>query len=555
MDQPLAIPLKIKDKSLSAGDGEERGAHTLSLASLFSGIGGFEQGFKNAGYRALFLCEADPIAQRILAARFPDSVTAPDVRDLDEIPQCDVITAGFPCQDLSQAGRTAGISGRNSSLVREVFRLIERAGAQTKWLIIENVPFMLRLQKGKAIKEITDSLRSLGWQWAYRTIDAQAFGLPQRRRRVFLLASRTEDPRPPLFGQDVGEKRVVSADGRACGFYWTEGHKGLGWAVDAIPPLKGGSGLSIPSPPAIWLSQGGNFVIPSIEDAERLQGFTAGWTNVCLEEGSIERARWRLIGNAVSVPVAEWLAKRLGIFATYDSSADIEISNGQAWPEAAWCVDGRLAEATVSTWPIEAKQISLASFLSRDCQPLSQRAARGFLARLEHSGLRVESKFFHDLRRYVSMGREKEVAKSVSRRMSSTQAKNNAGERKLRSALHERGLRFRLHQQLIPGSRRTVDIVLPSAKIAVFLDGCFWHGCPIHGTWPRKNAEWWREKIDKNRERDQDTNQHLKSAGWLVIRIWEHEDEHIAAKRIAREAEIRLKRFVRKKNARPNLKR
>ena len=109
-----------------------------------------------------------------------------------------------------------------------------------------DVPFMLRLDKGRAIRRITHQLSHLGWHWAYRTLDTMAFGLPQRRRRVFLIASRTEDPRPVLLQGDARETSVEQHAGTACGFYWTEGHRGLGWAIDAIPPLKGGSGLAIP---------------------------------------------------------------------------------------------------------------------------------------------------------------------------------------------------------------------------------------------------------------------------------------------------------------------
>ena len=124
---------------------------------------------------------------------------------MSAIPECDVITAGFPCQDLSQVGRTKGISGSESSLINEVFRLLVSAPTKVRWLVLENVPFMLRLQRGRAIQEITQSASRLGWQWAYRTVDTRAFGLPQRRRRVILLASRSEDPRPILLGQDIHE--------------------------------------------------------------------------------------------------------------------------------------------------------------------------------------------------------------------------------------------------------------------------------------------------------------------------------------------------------------
>jgi DNA (cytosine-5)-methyltransferase 1 len=110
-----------------------------------------------------------------------------------------------------------------------VFDLLRQQGRRQPWLVLENVPFMLSLDKGHGIRTIVDALEDQGFSWAYRTIDAHAFGLPQRRRRVILLASQTEDPRPVLLGSDA--KRPVSRPrgAHACGFYWTEGNTGLGW--------------------------------------------------------------------------------------------------------------------------------------------------------------------------------------------------------------------------------------------------------------------------------------------------------------------------------------
>jgi DNA mismatch endonuclease, patch repair protein len=106
-------------------------------------------------------------------------------------------------------------------------------------------------------------------------------------------------------------------------------------------------------------------------------------------------------------------------------------------------------------------------------------------------------------------------------------------EREIRSRLHARGLRFRVHRRLIPGSRREVDVVFPGAKVAVFVDGCFWHGCPEHGTWPQNNADFWRRKIEANVHRDRDTNARLEADGWTVVRVWEHESPAEAVARIA----------------------
>jgi DNA mismatch endonuclease (patch repair protein) len=84
----------------------------------------------------------------------------------------------------------------------------------------------------------------------------------------------------------------------------------------------------------------------------------------------------------------------------------------------------------------------------------------------------------------------------------------------------------------VPAVRRRADLVFARAKVAVFVDGCFWHGCPTHMTWPVANAAWWREKIERNAARDRETDQLLTDAGWGVVRVWEHEDPEVAARRV-----------------------
>lgn len=107
--------------------------------------------------------------------------------------------------------------------------------------------------------------------------------------------------------------------------------------------------------------------------------------------------------------------------------------------------------------------------------------------------------------------------------------RNTKPEIRLRRELHNLGLRFRLDRQVLPAVRRRPDIVFGPAKVAVFVDGCFWHVCPTHGTSPRANAEWWEEKLASNVARDRDTDRLLEQAGWLSIRVWEHEDPCVAA--------------------------
>jgi DNA mismatch endonuclease (patch repair protein) len=115
--------------------------------------------------------------------------------------------------------------------------------------------------------------------------------------------------------------------------------------------------------------------------------------------------------------------------------------------------------------------------------------------------------------------------------MQATRRRDTPGELALRAALTKLGLRYRVDMKL-PGTRRRADVVIVRARIAVFVDGCFWHGCPDHGTWPKTNSDWWRSKIATNRERDADTDRRLRLDGWIVCRFWAHEDMKVAARQI-----------------------
>lgn len=122
---------------------------------------------------------------------------------------------------------------------------------------------------------------------------------------------------------------------------------------------------------------------------------------------------------------------------------------------------------------------------------------------------------------------------SASKRMSLQATRDTAPEMRLRSTLHALGLRYRVHVRPVAKLRRTADIVFAGTKVAVFVDGCFWHSCPEHGTAPSSNSVWWAEKLAKNVERDADTDSRLAAAGWLVVRVWEHEDPAEASSRVA----------------------
>lgn len=120
----------------------------------------------------------------------------------------------------------------------------------------------------------------------------------------------------------------------------------------------------------------------------------------------------------------------------------------------------------------------------------------------------------------------------ASRRMARVRQRGTDVEIELRRALHALGLRYRLQVPLSRKPRRVADIVFIGARVAVFVDGCFWHGCPLHATWPKENAGFWRAKIEANRTRDADTTRRLRELGWEVIRVWSHDDPVEAARLI-----------------------
>jgi len=175
----------------------------LTAVSLFAGVGGFDLALERAGVEVVAAVEIDKHAKGVLAHRFPHTqlfddvttVTGKDLTDAGFVPSRGIITGGFPCQDLSVAGKRAGLAGKRSGLYWEIIRLVEELSPQ--YIVLENVPGLLSSNGGRDMGTVIGALSGRGYRVAWRVLDAQYFGVAQRRRRVFIVASLGDNGAAP----------------------------------------------------------------------------------------------------------------------------------------------------------------------------------------------------------------------------------------------------------------------------------------------------------------------------------------------------------------------
>lgn len=364
----------------------------MRVASLFSGVGGFELGLGIEDNLTL-LNDSDPEARAVLAARFPYVHMIEDVADVsaDNIAGAELLVGGFPCQDVSIVGGQRGLDGKRTSLVRHIFRLAEEV--RPARMLLENVQSIRFVHGGRVLSYLMNEAERLGYAWAYRTLDSRGFGLAQRRRRFYFLASLVDDPGEALLADIGAPLRKETLDpSRPIGFYWTEGRVGHGLTDDALPPLKSGSAIGIASPPAALMPDG-RVVVPTIETAERLQGFPAGWT-----QAAAPRSRWRLVGNAVSPPVLKWIGERIADPQPWRATGSTQPMPQEAvWPHAAWG-DGKGQRLQVEAHEAPTGAVPGRLFnQGLEWSPISKRALGGFIARARDSRLRYPPNFLDRL--------------------------------------------------------------------------------------------------------------------------------------------------------------
>jgi DNA (cytosine-5)-methyltransferase 1 len=291
----------------------------IKVASFFSGIGGFDLGFERAGMEVVFQSEINKYCQKVLKKHWPNVKLNENIITLTagEIPDADVWCGGFPCQDLSLAnqGKRKGLNGDRSGLFYKYAELIQEK--KPKWVIIENVPGLLNSHNGRDFQILLEKLDELGYGVSWKVFDAKYFGTPQRRRRVFIIASFGDlssaevlfdtNPIKIVYRSGLGERDITSPKtqiGIGNSDFYSIQHATINRKPEAGPQAKG---YRNDEQTYTLDSRGSSDVVCSTNDAFRIRetpGISSG----------MDSNRFRAIGNAVAVDVVEWIGKRIVAF-------------------------------------------------------------------------------------------------------------------------------------------------------------------------------------------------------------------------------------------------
>jgi len=480
-----------------------RRVRKLRAADLCSGPGGVTQGYKDAGLDVVAAVDTDARSRDTYAANHPEvKLYGDDLLKLDpktllerlgiEQGQLDVLTACVPCQTFSTLGpKKKRARDPRNRLVQRVARFVE--AIKPRALVMENVP---PLVTDVRFTRLVSQLRRLDYGVRFDIVDAAQFGVPQRRRRLVLIALR-------------------------------------GRSDDQVPALT-------PDHPAL----AGKVARRTVRDTFTLLSDSAS-------EDPLAKPRTNyplLVAQRIAaVPLDGGSRNSLPPELVLTCHSDLEHS-------AAANVYGRMklddVAPTLTTrcttpacgrflHPIEDRAITLREAACLQTFPVGYEFKGGSISIQAQIGNAVPPKLAEAIALVVVDALKKIPAAprasspATRTRMQRVGKRDTPAELALRAELHRRGLRFRVDKPPLRDLRRRADIVFRPAKVAVFVDGCFWHGCPQHVTWPEANGEWWKRKIEGNRRRDADTNRRLHQAGWHVIRAWEHEDVREVAHRVA----------------------
>ena len=505
----------------------------VRVADLFSGGGGLSLGVAEAARRAgrgadiVLAVERDPRAAAVYRLNFREAhllqedmcnlfdgtlgkpATQSERRIRQEIGVVHVLVAGPPCQGHSDLNNyTRRRDPRNVLYLRAI-----RAAEILKptFIVLENVPAIERDEDG-VLGAATAALIKTGYAVATRVLDLSRFGVPQRRRRHVLLGALGN-----LF-----EPAIVLDAASPC----AEHRRTVAWAIKDL--LRTHSSSSLLDAPAVasvenrrrmrWLLKNDKYDLPDRLRPVCHQGdhsYTSMYGRLrwdspaqTITTGFGSMGQGRFVHPSMARTLTPHEAARLQ---TLPDFFDLDQKQGRG----AWAtIIGNAVPPLLGVHLVEPLLCALvAEAVPRDGEHRATTSDAGSIGRSRRAGVPPAS------------------SEEIRVRMSTTRRRETGPELALRSELHRLGCRFRV-DRTIEGTRRRADIVFPRDRLAVFLDGCFWHSCPVHGSIPKQNRAWWIAKLEANRTRDSDTDRNLEAIGWNVLRFWEHDDPNISARRV-----------------------
>lgn len=530
-------------------------APRLRALDLFCGAGGLSTGLRAAGFEIAYGVDLDEDACTTYEANHPGTgVEAADITKLSPAAlrkraggDVDVVVGGPSCQGFSSAGRRhveglgwLRVGDERNELWRHQFAIVEHF--KPRAFLLENVPGFMSFKQGTFGEAVLAEFRRLGYDVSCEILLAADFGLPQLRRRMFIVGvekgSGFSFPAPT----HLGGWRRDSLDKWEAERLKRKLHRQVTcWeALADLPPLTSGSVEGYASKARSEFAKLVRGDSVSLADHELIP----------IPEDHLALVRHVPPGGTWRDIPPHLLPDRFRGMRRTDSTNLF----GRLDPRRpAYTITTQFNNVTTgcNTHPFEDRPLSIREGARLQSFPDDYEFSGSITSKCRQIGNAVPPRLAHYLgvsiaealvegkdRHWMRRPKPAPPAAAVPTPPSATTAArmkrqprvNTKPEVQLRKALFAAGLRFRIDERPLPNLRRTADVVLRGVKVAIFVDGCFWHGCPDHSRPTKSNTKWWADKIDANRERDEETTAALRAAGWTVVRVWEHEAPDDAAK-------------------------